>query len=94
MMPPSHAATSSPPKPGHECRGEVARPVVGEDSGELVDAEQDRRDGERDPQQHERLRDGIAAAAPSRRRQERASYLCGTAPEMTVPVPACESIDR
>ena len=40
---------------------EVARPVVGQDARELVEAEQDRRDGERDPQQRERLRDGIAA---------------------------------
>ena len=39
---------------------EVARPVVGEDAGELVEPEQDRRDGERDPQQHEGLGDGVA----------------------------------
>ena len=44
-----------------ELRREVPRPVVGQDVGELVEAEQDRRDGERDPQQQERLGDGIAA---------------------------------
>ena len=44
-----------------ELGGQVLRPVVGEDLGELVEAEQDRRDGEGDPQQQERLRGGIAA---------------------------------
>ena len=43
------------------CGGEVLGPVVGEDLGELVEAEQDRRDGEGDPQQQERLGGGIAA---------------------------------
>ena len=49
-----------------ELRGEVARPVVGQDVGELVEAEQDRRDGERDPQQQERLRGGVAAQGVER----------------------------
>ena len=38
-----------------ELGGEVAGPVVGQRLGELVEAEEDRRDGERDAQQQERL---------------------------------------
>jgi len=38
-----------------ELAREVARPVIGEHLGELVQAEQDRRDGEGDPQKQERL---------------------------------------
>ena len=44
-----------------ELGGEVPRPVVDEDLGELVEAEQDRRDGERDAQQQERLRGRVVA---------------------------------
>ena len=44
-----------------ELGGEVAGPVVGQHLGELVEAEEDRRDGERDAQQQERLRGRIAA---------------------------------
>ena len=38
-----------------EMRREIARPVVGEHLGELVEPEQDGRDGECDPQQQEGL---------------------------------------
>jgi len=38
-----------------ELRGEIGGPVVVEDLGELVEAEQDRCDRERDPQQQEGL---------------------------------------
>ena len=40
---------------------EVLRPVADHDFGELVETEQDRRDRERDPQQHEGLRGGVAS---------------------------------
>ena len=49
-----------------ELRREVLGPVVDHHLGELVEAEQDRRDDEGDPQQQERLRRGIACAARSR----------------------------
>jgi hypothetical protein len=44
-----------------ELARQVARPVVGQDVRELVQAEQDRRDRERDPQQGERLGGGVVA---------------------------------
>src|SRR4030095_5232533 len=40
---------------------QVLRPVVDHEPDELVETEQDRRDGEGDPQQHERLGRRIAA---------------------------------
>ena len=48
-----------------ELRREVAGPVVREHAGELVDAEQDRGDGEDDPQQQVRLRGGVGGQVRS-----------------------------
>ena len=42
-----------------ELRRQVAGPVVREDAGELVEAEDDRREREHDPQQQVRLRGGV-----------------------------------
>ena len=49
-----------------ERRREVARPVVGQDVGELVEPEQDRGDGERDAEQERGLGDGVVAEGGSR----------------------------